>query len=353
MPRKIQNAVQNFAAGVLTPRLSAAIDKEAFARGLKEAKNFIVSTQGGAVYREGFQFISSGISNEPFRIFQFRRGGDVSDILLEVSAGHIRYWRDTDGEPELLADLITILTNEDSGDFLTDESNGNFLTLGTLVDPNPYSVEDLDDLYFTNQDRFGIICHGRHPTMYITSYANDIIRAELIAKERIPVYAYPDLDAPNSAASAASWLINFPEQWLSTPLMYFMIYNGVTAKADNVSVYELFDRENAAINVANIEYMLNVAAAAQGYTGITFTVANVVGSILTYSVAVAGENSGQAVGIGRVGPWFWGSMTYPGDPLVQASNDAGTSPLEELAWSYPGMVLHNGIYYQCLQVHTS
>ena len=90
MPRRIQNVQQNFAAGVLSPRYSAAVESAAFPRGLKQATNFLISSQGGSVYRQGMQYISDGINNAPFRVMQFKRGGDESDILVEVAEGSIR-----------------------------------------------------------------------------------------------------------------------------------------------------------------------------------------------------------------------------------------------------------------------
>ena len=92
MPTRFQNVIQNFAAGALSPRMSARVDFEAYANSLKECKNFIISPQGGAIYREGMKHVGLPPSNLPFRIFQFRNGGDKSDVLVEISTGLTRYW---------------------------------------------------------------------------------------------------------------------------------------------------------------------------------------------------------------------------------------------------------------------
>ncbi|GAH09599.1 unnamed protein product, partial [marine sediment metagenome] len=58
MPRRFQNVLQNFGAGVLSPRYAAAVDSEAYAHSLQQATNFIVSSQGGIVFREGMEYIA-------------------------------------------------------------------------------------------------------------------------------------------------------------------------------------------------------------------------------------------------------------------------------------------------------
>ena len=98
MPKKFQNIVQNFKAGVLSPRLSAGVELEAYKNALLEGKNWIITPQGSALFREGMEFIGIPPSNQPFRIFQFHNGGDTSDLLLEVSQGLTRFWvEDDDG----------------------------------------------------------------------------------------------------------------------------------------------------------------------------------------------------------------------------------------------------------------
>lgn len=350
MARKFQNAVQNFAAGVLSPRLSADIESEAFNRALRTAKNFIITPQGGAIFREGYQYISDALRNDPFRVFTFKRGGDISDILVEVSAGHIRYWLDVDGTPELVVDRLTLLTDETTSDFLIDETTGEPLTVGTIISPNSYSVADLDTLYFTNQGSYGVICHENHPFLIMTVFGDGNIITDSIAKERIPQFAYPDFNAPNASSNAAQWRITFPEQWLSYPLMYSVSYRGVVGKDDDISIYRPFDPDTPATNVTNVTEMLDEAAAAQGLST-TFVVTSI--SDLVYDIVVSGDDAGWDVKAFRIGPWFWGSLAYPGDPVVQNRNESTDDPLEEPAWSYPTMVTHNGRYYRCKQTHRS
>jgi hypothetical protein len=117
VPKRFQNVSQDFRAGVLSPRYTANVTSEAFAHSLRVGKNAIVSSQGGVAYREGMEFIEYNATQQPSRLFQFRRGGDVSDLLLEVNAGQTRYWlEDENGQIGLLVDNVTILFDEDSPD---------------------------------------------------------------------------------------------------------------------------------------------------------------------------------------------------------------------------------------------
>lgn len=346
MPRRVQNAQQNFAAGVLSPRYSAAIESEAFNRGLQQGTNFIISSQGGAVYREGFQYIRDALSNEPFRIFQFRRGGDVSDILLEVAEGTIRYWWDVDGDPQPIVDLTTLLTDEDTGppqDFLIDE-DGDFLSLGVITSSNPYEAEDMDTLYFTNQDSYGIICSERHPPLYITSRADDTIISELFPLSRVPNFIYNDVNSPQISAYEADWLITFPESWTTYQLYYYVIYNGVYARTQYP-----YDPTTPATNAANIQAGLYEAAIQQGFAT-TFVVTSVDTTGLTYTVEVDGADSGWDAVVVPVYGNVW--VPFSLSPISQAIS---TEDVTELAWSYPGMVyqIDDTHYYQCIRTHVA
>ena len=96
MPRT-QNAKLSFSAGVLSPRLSLRADTDNYSTGLKRSTNFIVSPQGGVVMREGLQNITpASFPTAQNRIFQFHKGGAVSDMLVEVTAGDglVHFWID-------------------------------------------------------------------------------------------------------------------------------------------------------------------------------------------------------------------------------------------------------------------
>jgi hypothetical protein len=353
VPRRFQNVVQNFGAGVLSPRYAAAVDSEAFAHSLEQATNFIVSSQGGLVFREGMQFIGNAISNQPFRIFQFHRGGDISDILIEVSEGNIRYWTDTTGQPELIVDNVSILLDEDTGslplDFLVDEDTGDFLTLGIIVSDNPYSLEDLDTIYFSNQGKYGVLCQERHPPYYITSRADGTILTEVLDLIRIPEFIYNDVNSPRIESEKNDWRISFPASWASNSLVYIATYNGV-ASAETYNFNPNDDAGGIEDNRSNLSLALNNAASRQGFTT-TFVVVSV--DLRTYEVDVQGENSGWDVVIAPIYGYAFIPLTLP--PIAQPINDGNQDQVAEPAWSYPLMVLHGADdhYYQCIRTHRS
>ncbi|GAG20385.1 unnamed protein product, partial [marine sediment metagenome] len=261
---KFQNILQNFKAGELSPRLSASVDFDSFRNALREAKNFLITPQGGAMYREGMQYIGLPPSNQPFRIFQFHTGGNESDILIEVSEGLIRFWvEDTDGTFHLFEDLDTLLVDEDDGFFLVDEDDGFFLAAGVSADDNPYTADELDGLYFTNQANFGIICHTNHPPMYITVFSDGSLLAELMAIEKIPQFTYNDIKNPGLQATAGNWRTIFPEGWKIGQYVYYMTYKGVAAKNTNGTLKTFtFDGTTAANNATNMDAGLLAAAQA-------------------------------------------------------------------------------------------
>jgi hypothetical protein len=346
---RFQNVSQNFTAGVVTPRYSAAVESTLYQRALAQGRNFIISTQGGAVYREGFEYIGNALANQPFRIFTFRRGGDESDILIEVAEGNIRYWEDVEGHPKLIVDLTTLLFDEDSADpdnpdFLIDENDGYFLTLGTIIDSNPYSLDELEGLYFTNQGKYGILCSENHPTFYITSRADGTILTEQLALERIPRFIYNDVNSPRLVSQQAEWRVSFPQSWTQNQFVYYATYNGVV----NDKSYS-YDPSNAQTQIDGLTEALTEAAARQGYTSVVFTVTS--SSITTYDIDVAGADSGwDVVVIPEYGNVFIPIALPPiSQPIEAVENDEVREP----AWSYPTMVFQpiDSHYYQCTRTH--
>jgi hypothetical protein len=365
VPKSFQNIVQNFKAGVLSPRLSAGIEFDAFKNALLEGINWIITPQGTALYREGFQHIGIPPSNQPFRIFQFHNGGDAPDILVEVSEGITRFWvEDVDGTFHLFEELSVFLTDEDDGFILIDEDDGTPLTAGVLASSNPYSLQDLDSLYFTNQENFGILCHGSHPPQVLTLFFDGSLLSLDFAKADIPLFNYNDLRNPGFGATSGDWRINFPDSWTVGQYAYYVTYNGVAAKNVNGSlVTYTFDGVAPLTNETNIAAGLLLAAQAQGLTT-TFVVEEpATGATgLTYDVTVSGEQGGWEITVVRQFAYYWGNFDptefiEANSPIVQNLNSA-VNTTEEPAWSYPEMVENevpaaSGItrYYQSLVTH--
>ena len=365
MPKSFQNIVQNFKAGVLTPRMSAGVDFEAYANALLEGKNWLITPQGGAMYREGMQFIGIPPSNQPFRVFQFRNGGDDSDILLEVSQGLTRFWgEDEDGTFHLFEEDNVFLTDEDDDFFLIDEDDGVLLTAGVLASSNPYSLADLDTLYFTNQANLGVLCHTSHPPQIMTLFFDNSLLSVDFAKSDIPLYTYRDIRNPGLGATSGDWRINFPSTWLVGQYAYYVTYNGVVAKNVNGSLLTFtFDGTTASNNSDNIDLGLTEAALAQGLTT-TFSTVAVGTDGVTYDTTVSGEQGGWEITLVWNFNFYFGNFAplefFEGNsPIVQNLNSSFDT-IEEPAWSYPAVVINevpaaSGIfhYFQVLITHVA
>lgn len=355
MPTRFQNILQNFAAGALSPRMSARVDFEAYNNALKEAKNFIVSTQGGAAYREGMQYLGRPPSNQPFRTFQFRRGGDKSDVMVEVSEGLIRYWVDDEyGVPALFEDTTSLLLDEDSGDFLIDEDDGAFLTIGVALSINPYGLDDLDSLYFSNQADYAVISHTAHPPLYITMERDGTIGAESFRRDKIPDYAYNDANTPRLVSESGDWQIVFDSSWNSHLYYYLVAYHGSYASDASGRATTFRWTDTPATNASNIQGALNNISTNLGY-GATFVVASAGDTDgLVYDVTISGDNSGWDIRISAILSYY-PSGTNIVTPIVQRGDTTLYDPVAEPAWSYPYYVYHIGTasFYQCTRVHRS
>ncbi|GAG54982.1 unnamed protein product, partial [marine sediment metagenome] len=304
------------------------------------------------------KYIGVPPSNQPFRVFQFRNGGDTSDVIIEVSAGLTRYWVvDENGYLKLFEDTTTLLVDEVDDAFLIDESelpNEVNLTVGVSSEPNPYSVEDLSSLYFTNQDRYATICHPNHPPLTITAYIDGSLRSELFPVERIPMWQYQDIKNPALAATAANWQLTFPAEWFDTHPVFFMTYNNVAAIVGGSILRTVF-AANTTTNEDTIKLFLETAASQQGYT-IVVTPSVVLGTTpegIVYNIAITGADAGW---VPKAFSWDYRNYSFTTDPFTLTSNPRiqsveGGDTLAEAAWSYPTWVTNNGIYYQCIESH--
>ena len=131
---KSQQIKNSFQSGVLSPRLSLRDDIQKYLYALEDCTNFIVNPQGGIVMREGFEnVVQIPFTSQPCRIFQFHKGGAESDMIVVVTAGDssIRFYIDGVVQPYVLT--------------------------------HDYLQSELEDLYFTNQEVTGVLCHANHP----------------------------------------------------------------------------------------------------------------------------------------------------------------------------------------------
>lgn len=338
MPRKFHNIRQSFSSGVITPRVSGRAGLEGYASALKSCENFIITSQGTAIMREGGQFVDyPKDKTQRFRIFQFLRGGEQNDLLVEVQAGTIRFWIEQNGAPILYT----------WGDPVEQE-----LT-------NPYTDEDLDDLYFVNQDKTAVLCCSNHPPIYITFFKDGTIAMEQFPVEKIIDYDYNDVNSPKIEYTDFSWRINVATTFQYSGWIYEAVYGHVSPRRTSA-----YDPNNPSYNATEMEVMLGLSAQRQGFA-MTFVVTPVVGVEGAYDVIATGEgkylnprtlpiddrDAGNTSNGGYL-PIQFGPVTQRRFDSIEplALNSLVTS-LYEPVWSYPFYIINDGSYYQCIKTH--
>lgn len=311
-----QHAVHSFSAGVLTPRLLTRGDSDKYSQAIQAGDNWIVSPHGGLMFREGMEYIGSPNADEPFRIFTFRRGGDQTDVLVEVSAGTIRFWYD-DGSNQIVP----------------------FPGSGT----NRYALDELDGVYFTNDDVLGVLVHGDYPPIYITIDPDGTVFSEELTANRIPTFNYNDRKSGGRLATAATWKIIIPQSWEDPGTLYTMTYDYLTPKDGNNTLITYSWVRASATNITNMQAALDNIIAQHGYACVATVSSTSVGNdVFDYDVDFAGADSGYVMDM--IG--FEADKPTVTQTAVDARND-------EPAWSKGYVVEHNGNYYQCIVPHLS
>jgi len=310
-----QQAKLSFSSGVMTPRLSLRSDLDRYSTGLRQSINFIVSPQGGAVFREGFQNLAQVFKN---RLFQFHQGGDDHDILIEIRPGSTIFWK-----------------------------NPSYPATPYLTLTNIYLEADLENLYFTNQETTAVILHPDYPPYYIEEDANGLVTAEYLPNRLIPLVDYKDVNSPTSSMTTS---FDYTAEWVDgTDLWkdgreWTLRYDGVYATGNQGNIKEFNFQTTSADMLAKIELALSFIPAISG-PDTTVTVTE--DTHPKYNIVIAGLNGGKTLQINRVDNF----RDYFVDVVNPAVDD--TNQTLEPAWSYPTYVFHVANYYQCIAPHTS
>ena len=173
---KTQQSVVSFSSGVLTPRISARTDSPKFVSALQRGENWIITPQGGVIFRQGFEHIEETNQN---RLFQFHRGGNFSDIIIEL--------------------LPTSTYGNGDIHFHTDDDLAN--PIASLIDVHSFTSTDLLEMYFTNQERLAIFCNESHPPLYLDLKNDGTFTASELPSNVIPEFDYRDEDSPASSTT--------------------------------------------------------------------------------------------------------------------------------------------------------
>ena len=308
-------------------------DSDAHQSGCRVMENFIVTPQGGALFRQGSEYIGLPSNPaEPFRVFAFRDGGDISDTIFEVGAGKTRQWRD-----DIILDNPTLLLQE--------------------ID-NPYTVDDLDDVNFTNQESLIVMTSQRHPPQYMRLEALGTITIIPFPVESVPKMLFQDYKSPQLQGgtniyrvdfTGGGWITNDPFNFYYGPAVnqdYY--YNRTFRNKDFNSEFEPYQESSPTIyrytNVgATMETTLEGcfldARALKGAT----VVANEI-SPDVYEVSVTSDAAGRPANIRAESGTKVATIEITG-----GIPNTGAEP----AWSYEYVVEHNGTWYTCILPHTS
>lgn len=308
MPRPQLAAELSFSAGILSPRMSMRADSEKYATAAEVMENFIVSPQGGAMLRHGMQFI--GEPEDPanaFRIFSFARGGADSDVLFEVGAGKTRYWQE---------DALMQLPPPGVGNQETD---------------NEYLQGDLDDLQFTNNDRWGVIVGPNHPMTRTTADPNQVINVIELPFSNIPDFRFFDEKSPSGLAGTSVYRVVFSGTWEDNNHWNFY-YDGVINSRHFTSIgggeFESLPRNyRYRQNNSEMENELELAFRESFRLRNAIISADFVSGD-EYDVTVTGNFAGRAAEI------------VPLVPGAQTDIDLGgfANSADEPAWSFPYVV---------------
>lgn len=315
-----QQVKTNFASGVMSPRVALRSDSEKFDGALEECRNWIVTPQGGLLFREGFKNFS--LSTDPTadsRIFQFHNGGDVSDMVCHVTAG--------DGLIHFFIDGV--------------------IQADTVA--HNYLVTELDDLYFTNQENLALIMHPDHPPLYIEIQLDGSITGEEMPSNLIPLFDYDDANAPTAstqgdATYSTDWINGTATTW-NPSRNWVLKYDGVYASGNQGNPKE-FEFSSVAATLANrVQQALELIPALKG-TGTTISVLPGLSgtNFPLIEITITGEAGGKLIEIEPA--------NSDADRYVTVTPSIDFNDVLEPAWSFPTYVLHGGVYYQCILPHT-
>jgi hypothetical protein len=329
MAGKRQQAIFSFSSGVMSPRLSARADSPKHREALLTGENFIITPQGGAVFRQGLEHIKITSEN---RIFQFHQGGNESDIIVEIlptttyQAGQIAFYTDSSIDP------IATITG------------------------HSYTSEQLDALYFTNQEHYGVITHESHPPLILEYKRDGTFTATYLPSASISNFEFRDANSPAASETTdIDYTLSFTngdvKNWREGRGWNFK-YNEVFAAKGDGSPKDYEYTTNTADMELRLENALSRIPELQG-AGTTYSATHTGGTpsanpgdvVAIYVINITGENSGRVM---EVTP-----ANAEADRYVTITNSVDEEDIVEPAWSFPTVVLSGSNYYQCIKTHTS
>jgi hypothetical protein len=159
---KVSPIQTNFTAGEISPKLEGRVDISRYFNAVGSMENFLIAPYGGADRRPGSQFVAPAkFPNRKCRLIPFEFSTEQT-YILEFGHQYIRFFRD-EGTVTETQKNITAATNADPvqltvathGYSVDDEIivasvggmtelNGKRFRVNTVVDPNNFTLKDLD-----------------------------------------------------------------------------------------------------------------------------------------------------------------------------------------------------------------
>jgi len=330
VPRS-RHLLSDFTGGEVSPRIDARADLERYQRSCRHLENFIVAQQGGVMLRRGLERIGSavisGASADSGVAFIPWRGSssDEPDILFEVSGNTLRGW-----------------------------SNGGAIESGGLPYALPItSYYDTGNVQYAQSGRLLCVVNGVQAPMLITVESTAYWSIGYIASGAYPTHFFNDQKSPPKQSSSA----DFEFVGFAAGNTYHVYVDSYSVKYKYNPLTRMRSRLRAGVSDPAVAFVYSSASTSTNVDRIRAAVQksplvkskdDVVVSYVsgtTYRVELIGETAGRTVTL----------VAAAESPTLRIANVTNASGREgeEAAWSYPTVVTHGGVWYQCLEAHIS
>jgi hypothetical protein len=318
--------LSDFTGGEVSPRVDARSQLEKYGSALRLAQNAVLSMQGGMLLRRGTQWmggaLSSGATPVPESIQIPWRSGDPddADLILEVTGNVMRGWTN--------AGQVTVGGAPYS------------ITLPVSLDSRTQWAQRANTIVLTSADSIPVI---------VTIKAIDSWTAVALARTALPQQRFGDERAPPRQDSITD--VTFTG--FSAGNTYNVYVNGEAVNTRQLDRTGLFPRVREVplpvvySSSSTLTNRTRIAAAIRQSSSVPnpaeVTVTYVSGT--TYRITLSGSIGGLTVNLVAAAE---SSTIFIGVETNAAGRD-GNEP----AWSYPLVVTHSGVYYQCIKAHVS
>jgi hypothetical protein len=317
--------LSDFTGGEVSPRVDARADLEKYGSALRLAENVVLSMQGGMLKRCGTErmgsALSSGVTPVPESIQIPWRSGDPDDddLVLEITGNVMRGWTN--------AGRVTVGGNPYS------------ITLPVAVDSRTQWAQRANTIVLTSSDRIPVI---------ITINAIDDWTAVPLSLASIPVQRFGDAIAPPKQNT----VVDVTFVGFNAGNTYNVYVNGLSVKGFVKTPLSPIGvaRTVLPVSYSSASTLTNRSRIANAIRKSSFvpnpdevTVTWLSGT--TYRISLSGSIGGLSVNLV--------AAAESGAIRIEVENNADGRDGEEPAWSYPLVVTHSGVYYQCIKAHVS